>query len=58
MKKFLTEAFYKGLARYVYDELIYKYADEYVKKTDNSYDDSALLFLDGLIDDFLKEDDA
>lgn len=56
MKKYLTEKFWKGLGMYMYKELIYKMADEYVKKTDNKYDDAALVFLDDLIKDALKEE--
>ena len=56
MKKYFTKAFFKGLAKYFYDNVLYKYAKAYVEKTDNTYDDAALLFLDDLIKDLLKED--
>lgn len=57
MKKYLTEKFWKGLGMYFYKEVLYKYAQEYVQKTENSYDDAALLFLDDMVQDFLSDSD-
>jgi len=52
-KKFLSLDLAKRVGKVLYTEAIYPAAEEYVKSTDNSYDDSALHFVDGFVQDFL-----
>lgn len=54
MKNLISEAFLKKLGVLVYEEILYKLAEEYVKKTDNPYDDQALKFLSDLLGDLKK----
>jgi hypothetical protein len=54
MKQILTESFLKKLGVLVYEEILYKLAEEYVKKTDNIYDDAALKFLSDMLVDLKK----
>ena len=55
MKQYFSTEFFKGLGRYFYDSVLYPFASEYVKKTENTYDDAALLFLNDLVKDFLGD---
>lgn len=54
MNNFITPIFYKNLLRYVYNEALYPAAKKFVESTTNQYDDTALEFLDALIDEFLQ----
>jgi len=54
-KEILTEKVVKKIARVVYDEVIFKMAEAYVQKTDNTWDDQVLKFLDDFVDDMLAD---
>lgn len=54
IKKYVTKTFIKKISQDIYDGLVYPIAQAYVAKTDNKWDDQALLFLNGMVTDFLE----
>jgi len=58
LKKLFTPELIRNLGRTLYDGIIYPLAKAYVEKTESSWDDRMLLFLDGFVDDLLKEKQA
>lgn len=54
LKDFMTKNFFKKLGLVLYEEVVYKAALAYVRKTDNTADDSFLQMLDAFVKDLLK----
>lgn len=55
LKQYFSKAFVKNLIKLVYHDVIEPAARDYVKKSDNKYDDAAIEFLDNFIEDLLKD---
>ena len=58
LKDYLSWESLKPIVRAFYDNTVYPAAKKYVEKTENTYDDVALKFLDDLIDDLLEDKKA
>lgn len=58
LKKYLGMELVKKLGRIIYQEVLYKAAQEYVQRTDNDWDDKGLAYVDQFVRDFLAMDEG